>query len=240
MVANKIADILSVLYQVKEINDKISSHLAKKDALLVNVNKYEEELKKLEEEYADKEEEKKKKHKKQKDLEAQVAKYETDILNLEGSRTSIKTNDEYFKLIEKIDHLKNQKDETELQILTIMEEFEEYQRIFKELETKKNSSVKKINEELSKIKNEIETCDSELGGLYKDKEDNIAELSDKVKQTYLKLEQRYPNDPITFLHDNTCTGCNMSVPPQVQVNIKMAEKLENCQNCGRYLLVKKE
>ena len=239
MAIEKIKEILEILYRIKMLNDDIAEAQLKKDGILVNVKTYEDEIERIGVEFEEKEAEKIKKHKKLLENENKVVEIEDHIRNLESSIPTMKTNDEYFKLQDKVNELKEEKNRVEDNILALMEENEEYRRTFKELEVRKNTNLEKINKEIAGHRSELENLEKRLEIGNAEKAEKLASINPTMTNRYNKLEQRFTSNPIVYLNGETCTGCNMGVPPQVRVNIKMMDKIEYCQNCGRILLVRR-
>jgi predicted nucleic acid-binding Zn-ribbon protein len=237
MSTDKISKIFEILYNLIEINKMIFENQSKRSKLLEKVDAYQQEIDLITIEFNDKKEKKIAKGKKVNELENKIGNIDEEIKNLEGDIPLIKTNEKYFELQDRINRLKEVKNNTEDKVLLLMEENEEYVRTFKELEKRKDENLAKINAEMTKNKAEIDQLESEISKKKKEKEDNFVLLPEIIKKRYLTLENKFPQSPIAYLNGDICTGCNMGVPPQVRENIKGKEKIEYCQNCGRVLLV---
>ena len=58
-------------------------------------------------------------------------------------------------------------------------------------------------------------------------------------ERYRRIKQHRPN-PVAFLRNRRCQGCNMEVPSGVMQDLQAGNRIVVCENCGRILLVAPE
>ena len=71
-----------------------------------------------------------------------------------------------------------------------------------------------------------------------DIEDRIAKLCAKIPKPILDHYDRLGDrgkKGVAPLRNQTCAGCHIGVPVAVVMNLKHAEEICMCENCGRYL-----
>jgi predicted nucleic acid-binding Zn-ribbon protein len=71
-----------------------------------------------------------------------------------------------------------------------------------------------------------------------DIEDRIAKLRAKIPKPILDHYDRLGDrgkKGVAMLRNQTCTGCHIGVPVSVVMNLKHADDVCMCENCGRYL-----
>ena len=69
-------------------------------------------------------------------------------------------------------------------------------------------------------------------------EERIAKLRAKIPQPILSHYDRLGDQGkkgVAAVRNQTCTGCHMRVPVAVVFNLRHAEDVCLCENCGRYL-----
>ncbi len=233
-----VEDILKILYDIKMFDDTLSHLIEQKAEILKNVSVYEEKIIEIDEEIKEKNEKKKEMHKKQKEIEDKISNIENKIKGLDESRFNVKTNEDFFKIGEDINKLKKAKGELEDKLLNMMYNESDYESTFKTLKESLDKNKMEMEQELVLKKDEKNEVEKNIKKYQEAKQNKIADLPDSVRNNYIKLVKKYPHNPIVYLHNDTCEGCNMSNPPQYAVDIRMKKKIKYCQNCGRVLLIK--
>lgn len=74
--------------------------------------------------------------------------------------------------------------------------------------------------------------------IHPDIEDRIAKLRAKIPKPILDHYDRLGDrgkKGVAPLRNQICTGCHIGVPVAVVMNLKHAEDVCMCENCGRYL-----
>ncbi|MGI6524976.1 MAG: zinc ribbon domain-containing protein [Bdellovibrionota bacterium] len=63
----------------------------------------------------------------------------------------------------------------------------------------------------------------------------IPDIEARDLETYNRIAQRYPMDPIVPLKQLSCGGCCLELGPQAMVELSRANSLVRCRACGRIL-----
>lgn len=173
-----------------------------------------------------------------KDREMELGSKEEGIKKLQGQLYQLKTNNEYKIMLKQIDDAKADASVIEDKILEIME-YTDKSRL--ELEQEK----KKIIEEekvfilgMKKIEDKIKEMDERLARLDAQRRQVIPGIDKKILSQYERILANREGLAIVWVEDNSCKGCNMSVPAQVINLIKMYERVITCEVCNRMLYIK--
>ncbi|MFZ5352174.1 MAG: zinc ribbon domain-containing protein [Bacillota bacterium] len=94
---------------------------------------------------------------------------------------------------------------------------------YMELKSKKEEYVENVRKQEEAFEDEINSLKASLG----------AELLD----LYYKVKRMHQN-PISFVEDRKCTGCNMEVSSMNYESAKFTQTIVRCENCGRILMYK--
>lgn len=87
---------------------------------------------------------------------------------------------------------------------------------------------------------EIENCaGSALTSLNSEKL-NVSEAIDGQFLKRYTTVKRARGNAIAELRNGTCTGCNMAIPPQLNIKVLKQEEMVICPNCNRILFVRPE
>lgn len=170
--------------------------------------------------------------KENKALDEKVTKYDE-------SKYKAKSNKEYDEITKQID--------------SMMETIDKNDSRLKELKSYQDNLVKGIlemsrnNDELKAELKEDTAHLSSLNKQYKDEEDELTEkrkvilekLNEKHTILYERINGSLKGEATAIVRKGNCSGCYNSVPPQREIEIRMAEKIFLCQSCGRIMIDEK-
>lgn len=161
--------------------------------------------------------------------QAQIDKWNTQLL-------SVKKNEEYTALLHEIDLVKKQMAGNEERILKVMMALDDARARLEE-------DKKRIQEELQDIDRECKEIDKELAEAV-DERRKLEEQRDPIAQRVPRdLLARYTRirsskktgAAVVPLRGETCSGCNMTVTPQIVNELLAGDKVHACRYCGRLL-----
>lgn len=109
-----------------------------------------------------------------------------------------------------------------------------------------NSLLETINNEISKLEKELETTKQNLEEQLNIANNRLEELKaerKKAKQDIPKpilsryefIRSRLNNPVIVPVENGVCTGCYISIPPQVYIELQKGEQILSCPNCQRLI-----
>jgi len=167
--------------------------------------------------------------KENKSLEDKITKYEE-------SKYKAKSNKEYDDISKQID--------------LMLETIEKNDTRIEELKSYQENLVKGILEmtkTFDELKSDLKADTSQLNSLNKQFEAEEIELTEKRKVILEKLIEPYKSlyeringsmkgEAIAIVRKGNCSGCYNSVPPQREIEIRMANDIFTCQGCGRILI----
>ena len=161
-------------------------------------------------------------------MQAQIGKYETQLL-------SVKKNEEYQALLHEIDGLKKQIGLKEERIIALMLELDEARARLTEDQDRIDDELKKIEAECGQIDGELDEAVQARKALEQDRVPVCDAVEASLLSKYDRIRRRAAIGAAAVpVRGETCTGCNMSVPPQI-VNEVLAGKVRSCNHCGRLL-----
>jgi len=160
--------------------------------------------------------------------EATIKKYKNQLL-------TVKTNREYQTLQHEIEEEEKPKGEIEEKILQLLE-------VMDDLEAKRKDSKKQIKITEKEVAAEREEKQAELGQVQaqlKEKEGERSKLSQQIKPDllaeYNKLLHKRGGLALVTTQDCTCQGCFINIPPQDYEELKRGNKIYYCSSCSRIL-----
>ena len=229
---------LSLLIQLQEIDTQIRSLAEQKNKLPEIVASLErqrtasrEELEKIREGLQTAQ---KNKRERDKDLEAGAQKVE----KLKARTSEIKNNKEYQALLKEIEAGEQENKVIEDEILVLMEKIDAAAAAITEAEKKTEETNAAISAEQKEHEAEIEKIDEALKSAQQQQEKIAAGVEPSLLTRYQGLLASKAGSAIAEARSESCSGCYMSIPPQVFVNVKKNESIIACPHCNRILYYK--
>ncbi len=202
--------------EIQDLEDEITGFTTR-------IDKFKEELEKLDESLSAS-------RIKKKDAKALIKKYDKQLSN-------IKNNREYESLTKEI----------EFQTLEI-ELCEKKEKEIKAKKLMKDEIILSTTDSLKDRKKEMEVKNSELDEITKETEKEEKSLMRKSNKSNVLIEERLLTAysrirnnvrnglAVVSVDRDACGGCQNIIPPQRQLDIRMHKKVIVCEHCGRILI----
>lgn len=171
-------------------------------------------------------------------LELDVSKYQGELSNLQKRMRDIKTNKEYDALVKEIDVRRaavSQAEETTLQLMSDSEETKKGIDVLKsKLETVKQNSAA----ELENLRKELEAIGAKVRSKQDERKQKSARLDRQTLAIYERVRKGRGGQVVVRVTQSrpACGGCYKSLPPQRIQELRRADQIITCQNCGRILI----
>jgi predicted nucleic acid-binding Zn-ribbon protein len=230
---------LSLLIQLQEIDTKIRSLTERKKrlpAILASLDQRraanKEELDKSMETLQVAQ---KNKRERDKDLEVGAQKVE----KLKSRTSEIKTNKEYQALLKEIETAEQENKAIEDDILVLMEKIDAAAATITAAEKKTREEDTAIAVEQKEHEADFAKLEEELKAAERQRQEAASRIEPVIFAQYQKLLVTKAGTAIVEARGESCSGCYMSIPPQVFVNVKKNESIITCPHCGRILYYNK-
>ena len=168
--------------------------------------------------------------------EAAVADRETLVKKLEGQQHQVKTNEAYKVLLHEIDQARAAISDAETKILEAMEGIEACRG---ELE-RARGMVKGIEERSAQQERVFaereKALDQSLGNLRRDRESLASGIEAAQLARYDRIASRR-RPAVAMAVKGGCTGCHVTIPPQILLHLRRGDGLQTCGNCQRILVL---
>ena len=170
-----------------------------------------------------------------KTIEENITDCREKISKFREQQLQLKTNEE-FKAMEK-------------QIKALEDKISEYEDdqlkaydVIETLNKKLAEEKEELNDQESRVSEEIKALDERCSGIESEIESVRAErnsLAENIDEYWLTAYQRVanakPGSALVKLNNNVCGGCHMQVPYQLSQDIKRQDDIVSCNYCGRML-----
>ena len=229
---------LSLLIQLQEIDTHIRTLLAEQNklpAILAELeSRREAGVKNLELTKEALETAQKNKRDRDQDLEAGIQKVE----RLKARTPDIKNNKEYQALLKEIETAEQENKVIEDEILVLMEKIDAAAAAITTAEQNSRSENTAIAAEQKEHETAVANIGVELKAAEQEKQKMAAHIEPSVFARYKRLLVTKGGTAIVEVRGESCSGCFMSIPPQVFVNVKKNENIIACPQCNRLLYFK--
>lgn len=172
----------------------------------------------------------------QRECEGEIEQKQTQIRKYETQLLAVKKNEEYQALLHEIDTLKKQISLREERIISILLESDEAKAHLEEDRSRIEAELRHIDEECALIDAELAEAVRDREALDKQREPLIPLIDRDLISRYTRIRNAKKSGPaVVPLRGESCSGCNMSVPPQVFNEVLEGRVMHTCRHCGRLL-----
>lgn len=168
------------------------------------------------------------------DLEAGVQK----AGKLKAHSSGIKNNKEYQALLKEIEAAEQENKAIEDDILGLMEKIDVASGQITAAEQRAKEEAAEIEAERKQHEAAVAKLEEELKATEEGRRKAIAHIPKPALSQYQKLLGTKAGLAIAETRGESCSGCYMSIPPQVYVNVKKNASIITCPNCSRILYYK--
>ena len=173
--------------------------------------------------------------KQRKDLELEVQGENDHMAKAKTKLPAVKTNKEYTAILTEVDAIKEKVSKIEDMELEVMEALEVKAKEIPGVEKKCKEEDAHFNEYRLKKATEEERFKQELEELVEKRKNISAQLEPVILKRYEKISNSRDGRAVAGLRENICQGCFQQVLPQMVIEVKVAEKIHQCEGCMRFL-----
>jgi predicted nucleic acid-binding Zn-ribbon protein len=169
--------------------------------------------------------------KKQKDLDLETR--EAAIRKHSGELNAVKTNEAYRALVGEIDKAKADKSTFEDEVLVLMDQIDQANKVWKEKESTAKSIESGLQTQIGTWEAKQKEFDDLAGKKLVERDELLNALPVPLRESYERLRQSKRNNAVVPIRNGQCTGCHMKVSPNLINEISRGKKLMACESCAR-------
>ena len=224
---------LETLCEMQKLDTQLIEHERRRVQGPKRLAEIQEELRQAKEKIAKEkqiiEELDKERRRKEKELDAEKER----IKKVQSKLYEIKTNKEYQAVLKETEAAQAANDKTEEEIILLLERIEDLRKDYEAslvFIKKREKEVDSEKKELEKEMNSVETIVTELR---KDRDRLLARLSGDAKSHYKVLMEKRSGLAVVNVKNGVCLGCYMNIPPQLFIEVTKNTRLITCPSCNR-------
>lgn len=168
------------------------------------------------------------------DLEEAAQKVE----KLKSRTPDIKTNKEYTALLKEIETVEQENKTIEDDILKLMEKIDAAAAEIVNTETRSAQEAVAIEADRKQFEESMAKLEGELAADGRARDEIASRIDEALLAKYHKRLVQQGGRVVVEVRGESCSGCFMSIPPQIFVNVKKNAAIITCPNCQRILYFK--
>lgn len=157
------------------------------------------------------------------------------LKKLKARVSEIKTNKEYQAHLKEIEAAQKEIREIEDSILFAMESLENGYKVLTAEEKVYAEEERRFENEKNTLMVESEKIENEMLELKERRKEIASRLMPALYEDYSKILKLGKGLAVVEARGGSCTGCHMSLPPQLFNDVRKREEIIRCSNCQRIL-----
>jgi predicted nucleic acid-binding Zn-ribbon protein len=169
-------------------------------------------------------------------LDVEVATLNQELAKLQKQMMAIKTNKEYDALTNEIANRKVKISETEEEILKILANVDDLKEKIEEHKQKLEAAEKINAAQLVHLREELGSIEDKIKMKKGDRKNITVRIEKRLLATYERVRKGRGDQVVVAIKKRACGACYKGIPPQVIQEIRQADRVYTCDNCGRILI----
>lgn len=170
-----------------------------------------------------------------KNVELDVQTRQTTIKRLQDQQFETRKNDEFQALGHEIERYQNEVRSLEDKELEFMEELEAAKAEMKSAQAKLAETQKHVSNDLQQLDERAVNLQKRIDETKADRKELAAPVEPSALELYDRLLKNKGGTAVVPLENGICGGCHMKVVLSTIQSLKQAEKITQCEMCGRIL-----
>jgi len=146
---------------------------------------------------------------------------------------------EYQILLAEIEEIKRTNKQKEEEILKLMEEIEKLTEEKTKIEEELKKTTQTFEEERQKFEETCQRLKEEIAKLSEKRGQISKKISSGILRKYEMVRQKKGGIGIVPVENGVCEGCHMAIPPQLYIEIQKDNRFHECPHCKRIIYFKR-
>jgi hypothetical protein len=170
------------------------------------------------------------------ELEGQVAEDSAKHQKWKRRLNDIKSPREYQALSRELEMGERQVHAQEDRLLEIAKDLEAKETVILEREERLREQEELVRNKIEKLRETESKLQTQAAERSRDRPSVAEQLPARVLKKYEQLRSARAGLAVAKVAEGTCTGCQMKMRPQLQIQLMRGDTLETCPNCNRILV----
>jgi len=232
-----IKEQLDILVQLQKIDVRIYALRQELEEKPLEIAVIKEKLSARENLVKELEEKVKNQKVKLREMELDLKSKEENVKKLQIQLYQVKTNKEYASMQKEIDGVKADNSLLEEHIIEYLDGIDSLGKDIEKERELLNQERNKIESEVSEIEKRINALKEELNAKETERAGIAAGVDSTLLPRYERILTNKNGRALAQVLNDSCSGCNMGLPPQVINEIRLGDKIITCENCLRIFYI---
>lgn len=170
-----------------------------------------------------------------KKLEGDIQVHEQKISKLRDQMLQAKTNEQYRAFQNEISYLEAEIRKAEDRILDLMGASEPLELNVKTAETALKKEKEDVEAEKKKARERTAADQKSLEELRAERVQAAQQVSPTLNRLYEKVRKKWHGVALAEVQEGRCTGCHITLRPQLFQELRSGDQILTCESCGRIL-----
>jgi uncharacterized protein len=170
-------------------------------------------------------------------LETEINMDQDRIKNIESRLGNVTNNKEFHAASKEAEKAKKLIADRTQTIAELGEKIKAQEGVVTEMQTKLDVLNQKLGDKKSEIGNQVGDADKEIAAYVGDRNAIVSEITPPMMSRYTRIRTVY-SDAVVQVMGGCCTSCNVSLPPQLYIQVQKGLELITCPSCQRLLFYK--
>ncbi|MEW6411854.1 MAG: C4-type zinc ribbon domain-containing protein [Candidatus Zixiibacteriota bacterium] len=172
---------------------------------------------------------------KQQTLELEIASKEAELQKYQQQMMSIKTNKEYDALVAEIDSVKNEISTKETELLETIELITTLEKNAVEFKEKLDQVTENNTKQLEILQQKIDSIGDTTSVKRGERKEVASMIPRPIMSSYERVRKGKGGSAVVAIKHRACGACYKALTPKKIQDIRKAESILTCDNCGRLL-----
>lgn len=172
------------------------------------------------------------------EIQSETAAERENLAKKEKRLLETKTNKEYNAVQSEIEQARNRIDTLESEEIELIGRLETLEPQVDELKTKLEETVASNTAQIAELEKSLGSLDTDIAILAQKRATALLGVNKRLLAMYTRLRKGRDGVAVSRVTSAkySCTGCYKRLPPQRVLEVRRANSIINCENCGRILV----
>lgn len=171
----------------------------------------------------------------QRSLELHLKTKEGELAKYQQQMMTIKTNKEYDALIAEIDAIKGDISSRETELLETIDAISALQKDISAFEERQSQVHENNSKQLTILQEKISSIGDKITQKVSSRDEIIRAISRPTLSTYERIRKGKGGQAVVAVRNRACSSCFRALTPKKIQEIKRADRIYTCDNCGSLL-----
>ena len=174
-------------------------------------------------------------HEQERRLAVEIDDDATRIKKSKSKLMQVGNTREYHAVLREMDSMEKNNRSREEEKLTLLEALQIENENLEEASVQHEKLQPELDEKRGNLQARIETAQSTLEILQKQRTGAGAEIPAPVFSRYEFIRHRLEHPVIVPVNQGVCSGCHIAIPPQTFIELQRGQQILSCPNCQRLI-----